>query len=89
MPKSPCHVVTPCGERTGEIKLSQISQKALASLGATNKRQAVQLFVERFPELMLKVPPGRFIWQSEDARWAIFDALALAATAIHQSDTRS
>jgi Holliday junction resolvasome RuvABC endonuclease subunit len=51
---------------------------ALASLGVANKRQAVRLFAERFPELRPKVPPGRFIWQSEDARWAIFDALALA-----------
>ena len=54
---------------------------ALASLGASNKRQAARLCAERFPELKAKVPPGRFIWQSEDARWAIFDALAFALVA--------
>jgi Holliday junction resolvasome RuvABC endonuclease subunit len=59
---------------------------ALACLGAANKRQAVRLFVERFPELQPKVPPGRFIWQSEDARWAIFDALALALAATQAAD---
>jgi Holliday junction resolvasome RuvABC endonuclease subunit len=55
---------------------------ALASLGASTKRQAVRLFVQRFPELQPKVPPGRLIWQSEDSRWAIFDAIALALTAL-------
>ncbi len=56
---------------------------ALATLDAANKRQAVRLLVERFPELKEKVPPDRQVWQSEDARWAIFDALGLALHAIN------
>lgn len=55
----------------------------LATLGAVNKRQAVKLLVERFPELVPRIPPPRFLWQREDPRWAIFDALALALAAMH------
>jgi len=58
---------------------------AFVSLGAFNKRQRVELLMERFPELAPKVPPPRFIWQSEDARWAVFDALALAVCLLEAS----
>lgn len=50
----------------------------VATLGATNKTQLADALIRRFPVLAGRKPPHRQIWQSEDARWAIFDALALA-----------
>lgn len=47
-------------------------------LGAVDKNQLIQTLIKRFPELAAKAPPKRQLWQSEDARYAIFDALALA-----------
>lgn len=60
---------------------------ALASLGASNKRQAVTRFAKMFPELQPKLPPSRLIWHSEDARWAIFDALTLAIASNERSSS--
>ena len=73
-------VIVQAAESQCEVQLvpREVVRESLAALGATTKRQAIQLLVKHFPELGAKVPPGRFIWQSEDARWAIFDALILA-----------
>jgi hypothetical protein len=37
-----------------------------------------------FPELAPDLPPPRKLWQSEDERMSIFDALALAVTYANQ-----
>jgi len=52
--------------------------KAFSSIGARTKSDVVQALVDRFPELASRVPRPRQIWEGEDARLSIFDALALA-----------
>lgn len=51
-----------------------------AKNGAKNKYAIAVALVERFPELLLKLPPKRKPWQSEDRRMSIFDAVALGVT---------
>ncbi|MFN0009569.1 MAG: crossover junction endodeoxyribonuclease RuvC [Planctomycetota bacterium] len=55
-------------------------RRAFASEGAVTKEQIAKVLVARFPELRVKEPPRRMLWESEDARMSIFDALSLATT---------
>jgi len=52
--------------------------RAFSSIGARTKADIVLALADRFPELASRVPRPRQIWESEDARLSIFDALALA-----------
>jgi Holliday junction resolvasome RuvABC endonuclease subunit len=44
------------------------------------KYSIAERLAEHFPDLQSKLPPPRKLWQSEDERMSIFDALALAVT---------
>ena len=55
--------------------------RTLSPLGAVTKEAIATLLVGMFPELLPHLPPHRHVSQSEDARWAIFDAVALALSA--------
>jgi len=61
-----------------------------ASAGAFTKDAIAREIASRFPELHPRVPKPRAIWESEDARMSIFDALAFALTHLAQprSDAR-
>lgn len=45
--------------------------------GAGTKYEIASALVRAFPELMVRLPPKRKPWQSEDSRMSIFDAVAL------------
>jgi hypothetical protein len=53
-------------------------QRTFAPSGAVTKEEIANILVGLFPELKAKLPPARGVFDSEDARWAIFDAVALA-----------
>jgi Holliday junction resolvasome RuvABC endonuclease subunit len=55
-------------------------RKAFASAGATTKEQIAGVLAAWYPELLLRLPPPRKPWMSEDERMGIFDAAALART---------
>ena len=57
-----------------------------ASLGAVNKSQLTDALIHRFPVLAERRPPHRHIWQSEDVRFSVFDAIALALASPLASD---
>jgi Holliday junction resolvasome RuvABC endonuclease subunit len=44
------------------------------------KYSIARRLAEHFPELAPELPPPRKLWQSEDERMSVFDALALAVT---------
>ena len=48
--------------------------------GAITKEQIANVLIARFPELESRRPPPRKVWESEDSRMAIFDALSFAVT---------
>ena len=48
--------------------------------GALSKEGIMEVLVAAFPELRATRPPFRKIWESEDARTSVFDALSLALT---------
>ncbi|MFY0610697.1 MAG: hypothetical protein JXQ99_04150 [Hyphomicrobiaceae bacterium] len=50
-----------------------------------NKFQEAIKLVERFPEMKSTLPPKRYWWQTEDQRMIIFEATALAFTAIEET----
>ena len=52
--------------------------------GARNKYMIAVALVDRFPSLLLRLPPKRKPWQSEDRRMSIFDAVALGITYLIQ-----
>lgn len=60
--------------RVSRTKVGQV----FARLGATNKHRMAGVIAVRFPELAPRLPPERKPWMSEDARMAIFDAVAFA-----------
>jgi hypothetical protein len=61
------------------VPARRISAAALGRPGATCTKYKVALAIAgRFPELSIRLPPVRKPWMSEDARMAIFDAVALA-----------
>jgi len=50
---------------------------------AVTKHQIATLVSEHFPELAYRLPPERKPWMPEDARFAIFDAVAFGLTYYH------
>ena len=48
--------------------------------GAQTKYDIASVLAREFPALMLRLPPKRKPWQSEDSRMSIFDAAALGYT---------
>jgi len=59
-------------------------------LGGNNgitKHQIATLVSEHFPELTQRLPPARKSWMPEDARFAIFDAVAFGLTYYLLDDT--
>ena len=51
--------------------------RTFAGTGAGTKYGIATALVRAFPELMVRLPPKRKPWQSEDSRMSIFDAVAL------------
>jgi Holliday junction resolvasome RuvABC endonuclease subunit len=51
--------------------------RAFAATGAGTKYGIATALVRAFPELMVRLPPKRKPWQSEDSRMSIFGAVAL------------
>jgi hypothetical protein len=51
-----------------------------AVTGAGTKYGIATALVRAFPELMVRLPPKRKPWQTEDSRMSIFDAVALGLT---------
>lgn len=47
---------------------------------AVTKHQIATLVIQHFPELAQRLPPARKPWMPEDARFAIFDAVAFGLT---------
>lgn len=47
---------------------------------AVTKYQVAKLVAEHFPEVGYRLPPERKTWMPEDARFAIFDAVAFGLT---------
>jgi hypothetical protein len=56
-------------------------RKTFESHGKTKRDRAVAI-AEAFPELASRLPRVRRPWMSEDERMNIFDAMALALTAM-------
>jgi Holliday junction resolvasome RuvABC endonuclease subunit len=61
-------------------------RQAFARARAKTKAEIADLLVRRFPELRGRKPPERNIWESEDVRTSIFDALSLALTHLASGD---
>lgn len=59
-------------------------RRAFAAQGATTKEQIAAALASQFPELARRLPPKRKVWMSEDHRMAIFDAVALIFTGLHE-----
>lgn len=72
------------------VRVCTISRVAVrrmfAHAQAGNKEQIADTITEHFPELVPCRPPIRKPWMSEDARMAIFDALAFALTYFYFED---
>lgn len=75
------HALASC--RMIEVALllrENVNQSLHPDDGAT-KCEIAQIIAQRFPqELGSRLPPMRKLWQSEDSRMDIFDAVALALT---------
>jgi hypothetical protein len=54
--------------------------RTFAGTGAGTKYGIATALVRAFPELMVRLPPKRKPWQTEDSRMSIFDAVALGLT---------
>jgi len=54
--------------------------RTFAGTGAGTKYGIAKALVRAFPELMVRLPPKRKPWQTEDSRMSIFDAVALGLT---------
>jgi hypothetical protein len=58
-----------------EIPICLLSRNQVTrSFSGGNKHQVATMIVERFPELLVTLPPPRRPWESEDYRMSIFDA---------------
>ena len=63
------------------FRYSRSDVKATFAADNANTRPAIaQVIAERIPAFSHRLPPTRKIWQSEDARQALFDAAALGIT---------
>jgi len=54
--------------------------RTFAGTGAGTKYGIATALVRAFPELLVRLPPKRKPWQTEDSRMSIFDAVALGLT---------
>lgn len=74
------HYATLAVHGTCSIQLVSSDQRrrTFAPLGVSTKQGIANALVGLFPELLPHLPPHRHLSQSEDARWATFDALSLA-----------
>ena len=54
--------------------------RTFAGTGAGTKYGIATALVRAFPELMVRLPPPRKPWETEDSRMSIFDAVALGLT---------
>ena len=76
--------------RKRRIQVRNVSREAVRSMFATaearNKEQIADTITKHFPELVLWRPPIRKPWMSEDARMAIFDAVAFGLTYFYFGD---
>lgn len=84
------HVVALCAAvLPRETELDCVSafriRDVFPSAGGHSKRVLAALLSNAFPEIQGDLPPQRMLWQSEDARQAVFDALALALAAVATS----
>ena len=61
-------------------------RKRFSAVRAITKTDIASLLVERFPELRGKRPKQRQLWESEDVRMSIFDALSMALTHLSSGD---
>jgi hypothetical protein len=79
--------------RTHGIEVRAIPRRrvirAFASVGGATKYAIAVVIAERFPELAPRLPPVRKPWMSEDARMAIFDAMALALVYYDRNRSRA
>ncbi len=73
--------------KTKKIKTYQYSRSAIrktfAQFNAKTKYQIAQKITEWMPTFILRLPPERKMWTSEDPRMNIFDAVSLALTFFH------
>lgn len=72
------------------IQVRHVPPRFLREVCAGNpratKHDVAGALATRFPELARKVPPRRKAWMTEDSRINLFDALALAASALQAGD---
>jgi len=71
--------------RLNRVKVAQYSRGTINQVfkelaGAKNKHQMAERISEFLPVLARQLPPKRKIWESEDPRMNIFDAVAMALT---------
>lgn len=70
--------------KKNKIKTYQYSRSAIrktfAKFGATTKYEIANKITEWMPTFILRLPPERKAWKSEDPRMNIFDAVSLALT---------
>lgn len=65
--------------------LRTVIRDAFAPCDARAKREIALCLARMFPEIAWKLPPERKIWEKEDSRMALFDALAgVIAYRVHQ-----
>ncbi len=64
------------------IRESQV-QHHFKKLGKLNRYQIAESLAARYPQLAWRLPPKRKPWQSEQAIFSVFDAVALAAVHFH------
>lgn len=63
-------------------------RSAFSEAGAATKHEIAEVLVGRFPELVARRPRKRNIWEGEDARMTIFDALSLAVTHLARGESK-
>ena len=62
------------------IARSAVARRFAPEGEAATKHAIAAQLAKSFPEIAAHLPPRRKVWQSEDERMALFDALALAVT---------
>jgi Holliday junction resolvasome RuvABC endonuclease subunit len=61
-------------------------RRAFRRAGAVTKEQIAHTLVAKFPELSPHEPRRRQIWEGEDSRMTVFDALSLVAAHLDSGD---
>jgi hypothetical protein len=72
-----------------EVQLipAALVQNVFGAGRAVSKHHIATLVAEHFPEIGYRLPPERKAWMPEDARFAIFDAVAFGLTFFLLDDT--